>query len=485
MWSDRPLTSDRQHVDSSIAALLRVLSHAKVKFVRYFTLDIGGNVRCKVIPIDFLRKGKSNGTTGSTLLNGVAFVKVCIGGFPYYADEIIADSGYTATGTVYLRPDLSTLRVLPYAPDSAIVFGTLHNDNIMHTASDLCCRSLLQRIIDQAKTKYQILFTVGVELEFVLFDASTDRPIDKSLFASVTLLNEKQSFVSSVYDALLSQEISVELLHSESTNAQMELVLEYCSNPVNMADNVVLARETVIAVAHQYNMKAIFLPKIYENQAGNGCHIHLSLKDTTNGRNVFSMNTASNDEIVSTSTVETVNHIDVMSAMGQQFVEGILTLLPAIMAITIPTTNSFRRVGHGCWTGSDAIWAFDDKNAPIRIVIDNNNPNKSSTRLEYKLNDSTANIYLSLSAVIIAGLDGIENKLTLRNALSNMKHNGEVEKLPLTITESLDLLEASKVMNNCIPGEIMEGYLAIRRSEAQYAQSLSLDDELRIALERA
>jgi glutamine synthetase len=174
-----------------------------------------------------------------------------------------------------------------------------------------------------------------------------------------------------------------------------------------------------------------------------------------------------------------------MSVMGQQFVEGILIHLPATMAITIPTVNSFRRVGHGCWTGSDAIWAFDDKNAPIRIVIDNNNPNKSSTRLEYKLNDSTANIYLSLSAVILAGLDGIDNKLTLRNALSNMKHNGEVEKLPLTIAETLDLLEASKLMNSCIPGEIMKGYLAIRRSEAQYAQSLSLDDELCIALERA
>ena len=166
MGTDQPLsTSTRQHVDSSITALLRVLSHAKIKFIRYFTLDIGGNVRCKVIPVDFLRKGKQNGAC--TFLKGVAFVKVCIGGFPYYADEILADSGYTATGTVYLRPALATLRVLPYAPDSAIVFGTLHNDNILQTSSDLCCRSLLQRIIDQAKTKHQILFTVGVELEFV------------------------------------------------------------------------------------------------------------------------------------------------------------------------------------------------------------------------------------------------------------------------------------------------------------------------------
>ena len=468
-----------QSFDSMITALLRVLSHAKVKFIRYFVLDIGGNVRCKIIPVDFLRKGKKN----RVFLNGVAFVKVCIGGFPNYADEILFDSGHTATGTVYLRPDVSTLRILPYVPDSAIVFGTLHNANIAHsTTSNLCCRSLLQRIVDQAKTNHQISFTVGVELEFILFDAKTDLPIDHSLFASVTLLDENHTFVSSLYDALIAQEISIELLHSESTIGQMELVLEYCDSPVEMADNVVLARQTIIAVAHQYNMKAIFLPKVYENQAGNGCHIHLSLQDVANGSNAFSAQT--DDAIVNNRNHENYNG-DVMSLMGKQFVEGILTHLPSIMAFTIPTTNSFRRVGHGCWTGSDAIWAIDDKNAPIRIVLDDHTSARKNCRLEYKLIDSTANIYLALSAILIAGLDGIINKFNLRQALSNKTQDGVAETLPLTITESLNLLEANEVLNHQIPAELMQGYLAIRNSEAQHAISLLLDDELRIALERA
>ena len=464
-------------MDPTITALLRVLSYAKIKFIRYFVLDIGGNVRCKVIPLDFMRNGKTHRTL--PFLNGVAFVKTCIGGFPYYADEILADSGYTAAGTVYLRPDLSTLRMLPYAPDAAIVYGTLHNDDTAHTISDLCCRSLLKRIVDQARTDYQISFTVGVELEFVLFEAGTDQPINKSHFANVTLLNEKQAFVSSVYDALQAQDISIELLHAESTNGQMELVLEYSRNPIEMADNVVLARQTVIAVAHEYNMRALFLPKIWENQAGNGCHIHLSVMDVFDGRNVFRASTNGAGKCDN----KNVDHSDVMSLLGQHFVEGILNHLPSLMALTIPTINSFRRVGHGCWTGSDAVWAIDDKNAPIRIVVDHQNSSSSNTRLEYKLSDSTANIYLALSAILIAGLDGITNKSTLRNALSNKKHGGDVEVLPRTITESLDSLEANEVLNNQIPIEIMKGYLAIRRSEAQYSEGLSLDDELKIALE--
>ena len=187
MTRNQTLISTNQNVDSTVTALLRVLSHAKVKFIRYFALDIGGIVRCKVVPVEYLRRGRKN----ITFLNGVAFVKVCIGGFPYYADEILADSDYTAAGTVYLRPHVSTLRVLPYAIDSAIVFGALHNDDVSHTISDLCCRSLLQRIVDQAEINHQISFTVGVELEFVLFDSLTNRPIDKSLFANVTLLNKK------------------------------------------------------------------------------------------------------------------------------------------------------------------------------------------------------------------------------------------------------------------------------------------------------
>jgi glutamine synthetase len=176
----------------------------------------------------------------------------------------------TATGTVYLQPDFSTLRVLPYATDSAIVFGTLHDDNSFRTTSDLCCRSMLRRVVEQARDLHHISFTVGLELEFTLHDSVTYLPIDKSSFANVTLLNQQQAFISSVYDAFIAQEISVELVHAESSNGQMEVVLEYNDDPVQVADDVILVRESIIAIAHQYNMKAIFLPKIFDHQAGNG-----------------------------------------------------------------------------------------------------------------------------------------------------------------------------------------------------------------------
>jgi glutamine synthetase len=466
-------TSSSQTIEGSVTALLRVLSYGKVKFIRYYTLDIGGNVRCKVVPIDYLKRQ----TNKHAMLNGVAFVKVCIGGFPSYADHIIDDSGLSAAGTLRLLPDLSTFRILPYAPESAIVFGTLHEDDTVQTTSDLCCRSLLQRVIERAKNEHNISFTVGVELEFVLFDIITNQPIDLSLFADTKLLNRQQTFISAMYQTLDEQDISIELLHSESTTGQMEIVLEYSNNPIDIADRVVLARETIVAIAHQNNMKAIFLPKIYHDQAGNGCHIHMSLQDAESGRNIF---VAMDYKDTQDGDIHVASESNVMSPIGQQFLEGILTNLPSIMATTMPTTNSFRRVGPGCWTGSQAIWAVDDKNAPIRVVVDTASGHSHNTRFEFKLCDSTTNIYLALSTVIVSGLDGIIYKRSLRGPLLDVG-----ESLPASITESLDLLESNTTLKNQLPSDLMKGYIAIRRAEAMHALNLTLDDELNTALRRA
>jgi glutamine synthetase len=481
--SNSVTTSNSQFNDGTTIALLRVLDHAQVKFLRFCTLDLGGSMRCKVLPIEYLLK-KQKGHLGqdlyreSLLLQGVAFVKVSIGGMPSYGDVMLEESGLTAYGTLRLRPDLSTLRILPYAQESAIVFGTLHKEDIASSPSDLCCRSFLRRVADTAKAEHKISFSVGAELEFVLFDAATSLPIDHSNFADTSLLNRKTKFVTNVYDALVKQDVSVELFHAESAFGQMEIVLEYSLDPVHLADDVVLARETIRCVANQHGMKAVFLPKVFENQAGNGCHIHLSLRNSSNTQNVFASNTDS-----STTDLSCLGE-NVMSNVGQQFVEGILSHLPSIMAVTMPTTNSFRRVGPGCWTGSQAVWAIDDKEAPVRVIADYVFPGRNS-RLEFKLCDSTSNIYMALSVIILAGLDGISKSLKLRPARDVACNSSTDFFLPRTVEGSLDHLKQNKVLTDAIPSAMLKGYVAIRTAEVHELSGLTLDDELGLALHKA
>lgn len=475
--------TDNNASNGAIIALLRVLSYSKVKFVRYCVLDIGGTIRCKVIPLDFILQQERE--AANKLVDGVAFVKACIGSFPSHADDILADAAYnTAAGTVRLRPDLSTLQILPYATDSAIVFGALFNDNTNDTntssISDLCCRSLLQSIIDEAKSQHKISFTLGVEIEFTLFDRTTNEPIDTSHFATMTTLNRQSTFIASLYESLQQQNIKIELLHTESSYGQMELVLEYSNNVLEIADHVILTRETIIAIAHRYNMKALFLPKVYQNQAGNGCHIHMSIQDITTGRNVFA---ETNQHHVN----ENSSNKNLISALGQQFIEGILEHLPSIMAMVVPSNNSFRRIGPGNWTGHSASWAVDDKNAPIRVIVDHHphrDRGSSNTRFEFKLCDSIANVYLAISSLLIAGLDGISNQKVLRQPSSSASSISD-KALPITLTESLNCLETNELFHKYIPKQMMKGYLAIRRAEAQYTSNLSLEDEVRSALERA
>merc|ERR1712176_1557275 len=100
--------------------------------------------------------------------------------------------------------------------------------------------------------------------------------------------------------------------------------------------------------------------------------------------------------------------------------EGILNHLPSLLSFTLPTQNSFRRVGPGCWTGHTASWDIEDKEQPLRVCL---NDDGYATNVEYKLHDSTANIYLSIACIILSGLDGISKNLSLRNSSSSNKES--------------------------------------------------------------
>jgi glutamine synthetase len=339
-------------------ALIRALEFAGVKFLRYHALDVANSARCKVKPLKMLKMSSSSSSSSILNLdldNQVCIAKVCFGGLPNFCDVPSPDCGLTAKGSLVLVPDLSTLRILPYAPDSAMVLCNLREQDSGKKTSDLCTRSLLQRIASRAAKEHQIAFNVGVEIEFCLYDRKTNQPVDVSKFSNTTTLNQQQGFLADLYHQLERQEIDVELIHAESAHGQLEIVLQYCrGDPVEMADKVVLCRETIVNVARLHGLKALFLPKIDPNGAGNGSHVHLSFIDVETGRNLFPNNKAHGDddeESLSSNSNRGAGRSFFLGSLpkhgisekGRSFMEGILQHLPALLALTIPTANSFRR----------------------------------------------------------------------------------------------------------------------------------------------
>lgn len=304
---------------------------------------------------------------------------------------------------------------------------------------------------------------MGVELEFCLVDAKTGNFVDNSVFANSVTLNEQEEFLSELYNQLQQQSIPIELIHAESGPGQLEVVLKHSDDVVGLVDNVVLAKETISAVARKHGCKALFLPKYDMMKAGNGMHVHMSFKDATTGEPLFCKGNS-------------------LSTKGASFVEGILSHLPAILGLTLPTVNSFRRVGPGCWTGSQVGWALEDKEVGIRVC--SNLATKEWDHVECKLVDASCNLYLGLAALLYSGLDGLIQNLELRPALSSESTTSI--PLPASLEEALDALEGDNlVKENLLGPKLSQAYLALRRNEAERSSKMTLEDELKEALARA
>ena len=206
---------------------------------------------------------------------------------------------------------------------------------------------------------------------------------------------------------------------------------------MQIADDIVLARETISSCAKNHGVKALFLPKTSMLTAGNGLHLHFSFRDIGS-----SSNNAFSDPAQLTG----------ISPRGQSFIEGFLGHLPSLLSFSLPTTNSFRRMGPGCWTGSSADWSTEDKEVPIRVCLDLST--QEVTNVEYKLSDATANIFLELAMILATGMDGIKNGKKLRPMASEDIN----ELLPASLQDSLDLLKENVTLLSLLGPELSTAF---------------------------
>ena len=446
------MTGRTQPVTS--AGVLSELDAAGVRYLRVLWCDNANIIRARSVRVRPL---------------GEVSVKISAGqmALPVMWDSVVPGSGLGPVGEAELVPDWNTLTLLPYAPGEAQVIGDLRWSGETWTH---CPRAFLNEQIARLSER-GLEIRSAFENEFYLLRRAGDDllPADTTVYAATASMNQHRGFIHALTGALEAQGIEPETYHPESGPGQQELAVRY-SNALGSADRQIIFRETVRGVALEHGYIASFLPKVFEQSAGSGCHINLSLwRGETN---------VTGDAEQSTG----------LSALSQHFVAGVLHHLPALCALSIPSHNSYRRIRPHAWAGAHCTWGYANREAAVRV----SRGEAGASRFELKTADASANPYLALGALIAAGLDGIEKTLSLPAEIAadpghlseEQRAAQQIRPLPTSLGEAISALEQDAVLLGALGTERATTYLAVRRAEWETLQEISLLDEVRLLAER-
>ena len=250
--------------------------------------------------------------------------------------------------------------------------------------------------------------------------------------------------------------IKIEAEHHEvATSGQCEINLVY-DEMIGMADNVIAVKNLVKVKAKRKNKVATFMPKPIFGDNASAMHTHQSL--WKNNTNVMYDH---DDEVAQ------------MSQTGRYYVGGILSHASALCAISNPTTNSYKRLVPGFEAPVNVCWGLANRSTAIRIPMYNRNQEKSK-RIEYRVPDPTANIYLLEAALLLAGLDGIKNKIDPGDPIeenvyklsSEKKREYNIGSLPVSLKGSLDALSSdSNFLEEVFTKDFLETYSELKYKE--------------------
>ncbi len=250
--------------------------------------------------------------------------------------------------------------------------------------------------------------------------------------------------------------VTVDVHHHEvATGGQGEINFRY-STPTRTADNIQTLKYVAKMVAYQHGMVAVFMPKPIGGDNGSGMHTHVSVwrGDT----NLF---------------YDPDDDYAELSQYARYFIGGLIEHGRALSAIVSPTVNSYKRLIPGYEAPVYLAWSRANRSAAIRIPVYQRGV-KNSKRIEYRPPDPSANPYLALSAIILAGLDGVRKKIDPGDPVDENIYHMTPEKrrelgikvLPRSLEEALDELESdNEFLKPVFPQSLLEAYVELKRKE--------------------
>jgi len=417
----------------------------RIEEVEAVVPDMAGVARGKYMPA---RKFAEQG--GMRLPESV-FIQSVTG---EYIDDYLEDGVVDpADRDMLARPDLDTLRVVPWGedPTCCVIHDCYkHEDQPV----DIAPRQVLRQLEELFRAR-GLQPIVAPEIEFYLVKRNTDPdyplepPIGRSGRKetvrqpySMDAVDEFESFIEDIYEYCRVQRLHVDNLAHETGTAQLEINFQH-GTPVELSDQMFLFKRTTREAAMRHEIYATFMAKPMENEPGSSMHWHISLR-RSDGSNAFSDPDGSESETF------------------RNFIGGMQKYGPETTIFLAPYVNSYRRFTRYMSAPINLEWGYDNRTVGLRVP----QSDPDNRRIENRIAGADVNPYLAIAASLAAGLLGIEEGL-----LPGAPESGNAYKrpfnLPGSLSDALDRLERSDKLRGKLGDRFVNIYTAMKRQEYQ------------------
>ena len=424
----------------TIDELRKAVADGSVDTVLLAIADMEGRLQGKRLTAShFLAEVLEHGAEGCNYLLAVDVDMETVSGYAMASWE----RGY---GDFEMKPDLSTLRPIPWQPGTVMVIADLQwGDGSEVVASPRqILRHQLARLAERG-----LIANAGTELEFVVFKTTYEDAwrsgyrelepanlynVDYSLLGTARV----EPLIRRIRNEMAAAGLTVENSKGECNFGQHEINFRY-GEALRTADEHAVYKNGAKEIAAQEDHSITFMAKVNELE-GNSCHIHCSLAHADGGANAFAA-----DESV-----------------FDRFLAGQLACLREMTLMFAPYVNSYKRFAEGSFAPTAAVWGRDNRTCALRIV-----GHGESLRFENRLPGADVNPYLALSAMIASGLHGVDAELPLEPAMEGNAYTSDAPRVPTNLYEARDLFSASAVAREAFGEEVVEHYLNHARVELE------------------
>ncbi len=325
-------------------------------------------------------------------------------------------------------------------------------------------KRILKKLADDGMTFY-----VGPELEFYLVNYDPKgviRPIDSGGYFDVFPSDMGGDIRWEVISVLEEFGLEVELGHHEAGPGQHEIDFQY-AEALEVADKCLIYKQVTKAIASSRGVLATFMPKPIQKIAGSGMHLHQSIFQTETGENLF---------------FDKNKNPTYLSDFASFYVGGLMEHAKALSMIVAPTINSYRRLVPGYEAPVYITWGFANRSCLIRIP--NYHPGmEKAMRAEFRCPDVSCNPYLAITAVLAAGLDGVEKEIDPGEAIAEDVYKFDsrdlerrnIETLPSSLFEALEALKKDDVLKNALGDHLFSRFVTIKTKEWEEFQAFLME----------
>ena len=380
------------------------------------------------------------------------------------------EAGY---GDYAMKPDLSTLRRIPWLEGTALVICDVL-DHHTHTEIAHSPRTILKRQIARLEA-LGMKPMMATELEFFLFKESYEQAQETGhrQLSPISAYNEdyhifqttkEEDVMRAIRNGLNGANIPVENSKGEACSGQAEINVQY-SDALTMGDRHSIIKNGCKEIAWSKGRAVSFMAKWSNEAAGNSSHIHQSLTNLA-GEPLFYDANAEHG----------------MSVLMRHYMAGLLSHASETTCFLAPTINSYKRFQAGTFAPTKAIWSMDNRTAGYRVV----GANSKAVRVECRIGGADLNPYLAMAAQIAAGLDGIERELELEPAFVGDAYAGEgAREVPTTLRAATTSLDNSTMLREAFGSEVIDHYVHAARWEQTAFDQAVTDWEISRGFERA